>query len=92
MAFHYTEAMVRPRFMGSGAFFLRFRQALAVVNDMTEPEDKDDLRGLNLMRTQVGLWENMGSDLSLSFWELSGFFGALKGQWFQWKILEGTQV
>ena len=54
-----------------------------MVNDMTEPEDKDDLRGLNLMRTQVGLWENMGSDLSLSFWELSGFFGALKGQWFQ---------
>jgi hypothetical protein len=34
----------------------------------------------------------MGSDLSLSFWELSGFFGALKGQWFQWKILEGIQV
>lgn len=31
----------------------KFRQALAVVNDMTEPEDKDDLRGLNLMRTQV---------------------------------------
>ena len=83
MAFHYTEATVRPWLLAP-ALSLRFRQALAVVNDMTEPEDKDDLRGLNLMHTQVGLWENMGSDLSLSFWKLSGFcWGVTQGQWFQ---------
>ena len=35
-------------------FACRFRQALAVVNDMSDPEDPEELRGLNIMRCQVG--------------------------------------
>mmetsp|Transcript_96857 Transcript_96857/g.134461 ORF Transcript_96857/g.134461 Transcript_96857/m.134461 type:complete len:280 (-) Transcript_96857:169-1008(-) len=31
----------------------KFRQALAVVNDMSDPEDPEELRGLNIMRCQV---------------------------------------
>ncbi|CAJ1361234.1 unnamed protein product [Effrenium voratum] len=31
----------------------KYRQALAVINDMTDPTDPDSLRGLNIMRCQV---------------------------------------
>lgn len=31
----------------------KFRQALAVVTDITDPDDADELKGLNLMRCQV---------------------------------------
>ena len=31
----------------------RYRQALAVINDMTDPTDPDSLRGINIMRCQA---------------------------------------
>lgn len=39
---------------GTRAALLRFRQALAVVTDITDPDDADELKGLNLMRCQAG--------------------------------------